>query len=203
MVQSTRQTILFQDFPTSRRRCDTSLKDFYSISKHDVVTPENMKLFLAIHRRWCELKHRIIQWDMQELWAGSARTSGTGFRQGLYVGFPIDARYGWNFMDASHRRLLDEVERFFLPVTELHSPECTAWSIAANTSNKEEKQQDRDKSETDASLATSSTQATCCRTSWVCFGATIFERHAFGESYLEKHFRARDDQKARLPVRSW
>ena len=119
-------------------------EEFYKATGHCLVTPENCEEFLRVHARWAELKDRRTQWDTQEYWSGSSRFSATAFRRNMYVGFPVDARYGWNLMNSDHRRLLDKVDNFFRPITNLNAPECTAWSVASVTRDPVERQADRD-----------------------------------------------------------
>jgi hypothetical protein len=120
-------------------------EEFYRKSKHCVLRPDNTEAFLQIHKRWCELKGKTIQWQFWEHDAGSSRTSATAFSRGLWVGPPIDARYGWDYNDNEHRDLLDKIHRQFKPIVEHHAPECTDWCKGSAQRKPDELQASRDK----------------------------------------------------------
>ncbi len=66
---------------------------------------------------------------------------------GLTVGFPVDARYGWDINCAEHQVMLDKCQRQFSPAHLHTAPDCAPWSIAGNSKDpnirSEERLQDR------------------------------------------------------------
>ena len=78
-----------------------------------LVTPDNHAQFLAVHRRWSLLTGKPLHWNFWELYSGTARASRACFDALLAVGFPIDARYGWNLHDPVHRQMIADTLQLF------------------------------------------------------------------------------------------
>ena len=102
-------------------------EEFYKVSKNNILTPDNAKLFIAIHARWAQLTGKQLNWDFWEHDAGSCRCSGKAWKKGMAVGPPIDCRFGWNYDRADHRQLITTIHNMFMPIFELHAPECTLF----------------------------------------------------------------------------
>ena len=102
-------------------------EEFYTVTGHRVVTPDNVTDFLAGH---CGLG---IKWDLQEQFSGSGRVSAVAEQAGLATLFPIDLRYGWDLRVQGHRDKLDMVREVLQPLVKFSAPECRLWSCASNS----------------------------------------------------------------------
>ena len=56
---------------------------------------------------------RGLRWHFWELCSGSGRLSLTLLLAGLTIGFPVDARYGWNLGNMNHQNMLDLARKEF------------------------------------------------------------------------------------------
>ena len=109
-------------------------EEFYSMTGHTVVTPDNTRSFIQAHQRWKRLHGATLHWDFWELWSGSGRTSWEALQQGVLTGPPIDYRYGWDINDAKHRALIEDMEKEFQPKVVFAAPDCRCWSAFSNCS---------------------------------------------------------------------
>ena len=101
--------VLPKDMPKEKRphflkRYKVLREEYYSKNKRHVVTPDNVQLFLSVHRRWAALNNEKLHWDFTEQWSCSGRLSSHAYRRGLAVGFPVDYRYGWDL----NKRSIDD-----------------------------------------------------------------------------------------------
>ena len=119
-------------------------EEFYTKTDLQVVTPWNIDSFLEVHERWAQLNNMKLEWHLQEQWSGSGRTSHKATRRNLKVGFPIDARYGWDLSNAKHRAKIDKTRRVFHVRVTLSSPDCHLWSRACRTMDKKVKADGRE-----------------------------------------------------------
>ena len=135
-------------FPTHwddarRARADHYYKaipeEFYSKSGRRPVTPWNA-------RKWLEKVHNTGQPLRLQLWemcSGSGRLSLICLLAGLTVGFPVDHRYGWDLGHPEHQSLLQECHRAFETDHIFVAPNCSPWSVAANSKDPSKRTEDR------------------------------------------------------------
>ena len=50
-------------------------EEFYRHSGCQVVTPQNARVFLQVHRRWAAITGKELRWDFVEQWSCSGRAS--------------------------------------------------------------------------------------------------------------------------------
>ena len=112
-------------------------EEFYTKSGLRPVTPKNFK-------RWFNMaRGRGLRWHFWELCSGSGRLSLTLLLAGLTIGFPVDARYGWNLGNINHQNMLDLARKEFQPGFIHHAPDCGPWSVSSNTKDPETKHLER------------------------------------------------------------
>ena len=96
-----------------------------------------------MHLIWYKMKNKPLHWNFLELWNGTGGTSKCAVKAHLKTGCPLDARYGWNCLLAEHRALVDLIMKVLSPDVVLAEPECTDWTISANTADKDQLEQRR------------------------------------------------------------
>jgi hypothetical protein len=118
-----------------------------------------------------------------EICCGSGRLSLTLLLTGLVIGFPVDARYGWNICDHSHQQMLSRARDEFAPGVIHASPDCGPWSVSANMKDPEVKHCERLQERPGLLWI----QDTCQKQSrqhrgymWLLFGAATGKRHVEG-----------------------
>ncbi|CAL1138133.1 unnamed protein product [Cladocopium goreaui] len=120
-----------------RKRYRAIPEEYYSKSGLRPITPNNFQKWFS------RAKGRGLKWHFWEVCSGSGRLSLTLLLAGLVIGFPVDARYGWNLRNSDHQHMLDMARQEFQPGVIHHSPDCGPWSVSANTKDPETKHCER------------------------------------------------------------
>lgn len=95
---------------------------YYTESKVPVVTPDNVESYISHYAK------DGLQWDLQELFSGSALFTGTGFEKGLKTGFPVDYRYGWDLALEAHQALVTKCDEIFQPKVCMFHLDLSNWT---------------------------------------------------------------------------
>ena len=120
-----------------RKRYRAIPEEYYTKSGLRPITPNNFQKWFS------RAKGRGLKWHFWEVCSGSGRLSLTLLLAGLVIGFPVDARYGWNLRNSNHQHMLDMARQEFQPGVIHHSPDCGPWSVSANTKDPETKHCER------------------------------------------------------------
>jgi len=102
------------------RRYQELPEEFYNKTHRTVVSPDNFY-------SWLNNAKKDNSWDFWEFGSGTGKLSLAMSRLGAEVGFPVDPRYGWNLLDADHRKMLDVASDLFKPKIRYSSPDHVPW----------------------------------------------------------------------------
>ena len=125
------------DHKKMERRYRAIPEEYYNKTGFRPVTPGNFKKWFS------KARGRGLRWHFWEICSGSGRLSLTLLLAGLIIGFPVDARYGWDLNNHGHQQMLNMARDEFKPGFIHHSPDCAPWSVSSNQKDPHERHLER------------------------------------------------------------